>query len=58
MKCTIKIHMDNAAFADGNAFELARILRDTAQKFEDETLREFGLYDINGNRVGKVMFSA
>lgn len=58
MKFTLKIDMGNAAFEDaGNGIELARILREAAQKLYDmgevvrgETDR---LRDINGNTVGE-----
>lgn len=49
---TIEIETGNAAFANGNeTAELARILRDTAQRIENGHT-EFKLYDYDGNRVG------
>ena len=61
MQCTIRIHMDNAAFDYGNGRELARQLRDVAERVEhcDNTPDQpgFALMDFNGNRVGKVMFA-
>jgi hypothetical protein len=48
---TLKIKTDNAAF-DDTAQEIARILRDTADRLERGG--EFGtLRDINGNTVGE-----
>ena len=53
---TITINTENAAFEDGDGnIELVRILRDLASKVESgsnpETLR-----DINGNKVGTVIY--
>lgn len=51
MKATIKINMDNAAFADAPAQELTRILCDIVRKIESgeriDTVR-----DLNGNTCG------
>ena len=56
MKATITVRMDNDAFADTPASELARILREAADQAEDgET--EFALRDITGNAVGKFAVS-
>lgn len=55
MKATIKIVMDNAAFEDSGGTELARILRDLADKSENsclDAIKNSGVYDINGNKVG------
>lgn len=50
MRASIKIDMDNAAFEEPG-YELARILRELAQKCEDGW-KSGPLHDINGNRVG------
>lgn len=52
MKATITIQMDNAAFADEPATELARILRNLAERIEEGST-ESRLRDINGNHVGQ-----
>lgn len=55
MKCRITINMDNAAFAPPAGDELARILRDLANRV-DHAYPMAGaqpLYDINGNHVGQ-----
>jgi hypothetical protein len=51
MSATIKIKMDNAAF-DEPAGELARILRDIAERIEQGEIMAFNLRDVNGNNVG------
>lgn len=56
MKTTITVHMDNAAFADVPASELARILRNLATEIEDGCT-EKPLRDFNGNRVGEFKIS-
>lgn len=62
MQFQLTIDCDNAAFlnddynAPANGQELARILRDLADKvesFDDVSDFERVLYDVNGNRVGK-----
>ena len=53
MKAVIEIEMDNAAFEDSPASELARILRAIAAKVANgET--EIVARDINGNSVGSL----
>ncbi len=56
MKLTITIQMDNAAFTDNSGAEVARILREFADRSEDETDSSwdntYSLRDINGNKVG------
>lgn len=47
----------NAAFEEMPGVEVARILRAAAAKLEDGDL-DFGLRDINGNRVGAVLVQA
>ncbi len=57
MKLTIEISMDNAAFEVSPGTELARILRESARKVEGAEADEIGifsLWDINGNKVGKL----
>lgn len=52
MQFTVTIDTDNAAFdGDDCGAELARILREIAQKVEDGA-DEGNAFDINGNRVG------
>ena len=51
-----KLHftMDNAAFEDGQkSFEVARILRDIAQKVEEGDVQGRRILDINGNSIGE-----
>jgi len=52
----IEIDTDNAAFKDDGCTEVARILREFADKIDGRELPKsqetFGLYDINGNSVG------
>lgn len=56
MDFSVQFCTDNAAFADGDAgYEIARILRDLADKIEENGLVEGvvqRIRDINGNRVG------
>jgi len=58
MKCrlfTVKMETVNAAFTDCPQGEIARILRDVAERIErDGDNPPFYLRDINGNRVGVV----
>ncbi|MEA3641894.1 MAG: hypothetical protein VBE63_18435 [Lamprobacter sp.] len=52
---TLGMSLDNAAFEDDPSFEITRILRDLADKIEQRGLQdEMILWDLNGNRVGKV----
>lgn len=51
MNATIKVKMDNAAFDEPGA-ELARILRDIAERIESGEVMAFTLFDVNGNAVG------
>lgn len=57
MRLTITIDMNNAAFEGNNGDEVARILRDLADRKQFCTLsigdRE-NVWDINGNTVGKM----
>ena len=58
MKATLQINMDNAAFGERPATELARILRSMAQDVDGHCLQYAGdaafAIDINGNSVGKL----
>ena len=56
MKATITIEMDNAAFEDGPATELARILRALAKRVSDGP-DYVPLMDVNGNKVGEFVLS-
>ncbi len=63
MDITIKINTDNEAFTDNISGEVARILRDVANKLETADLTEpydarLTLLDINGNTCGKVTATA
>lgn len=60
MKYTIKIECDNAAFEDVPGNEIARILRELADKVDggqDPTDCDATVYDYNGNRVGEAKLS-
>jgi hypothetical protein len=52
---TLSIETDNAAFADDPKAEIARILRETADKLETGRYVD-KLRDGNGNTVGNVMY--
>lgn len=59
MKAVIKIRMDNSAFSNNNAMELARVLKDLSFKMiengNDLDVGDlFSVRDINGNRVGQL----
>jgi hypothetical protein len=54
-KFTVLFNTDNAAFADGKTAEIARILREIADKVEENGLIEDmpgRIKDVNGARVG------
>ncbi len=52
MHFTLKMKSDNEAFTDDAAHEVARILREVADKLEQG--REYGTCrDYNGNKVGE-----
>jgi hypothetical protein len=63
MAISIKVKTDNAAFEDSPCAEVARILRDLADKLENFAPRgglpkePCNLRDINGNTVGHIKFS-
>jgi hypothetical protein len=50
----IEINTDNAAFGDAPGWELARILRKQADRFDSGLLGGAKLHDHNGNDCGKV----
>lgn len=55
MKLTITIDLDNAAFADGGAEEVVRILASVAERIPDplsSTGGPLNLHDYNGNHCG------
>ena len=52
MKFEMQVEMDNAAFTDAPATELARILRKVAAKVE-EGYEKSPCVDVNGNSVGQ-----
>lgn len=60
MTLTIKMECDNAAFDRAPGFEVARILRELADKFQENDPIDPGYFgpvkDINGNRVGSFTF--
>jgi len=54
----IKINTGNEAFdGDQRDYEVARILRELADNFENCTGRFKGLYDANGNQCGTVEYT-
>jgi hypothetical protein len=57
MTFTLEINCNNAAFDDEGHAEVARILRELAERLEaDESIKQVPLQDINGNRVGLASF--
>lgn len=55
---TVSIASDNAAFDPDPGAELARILRNLADRIETGTPGRFTLHDVNGNRVGNASWDA
>ena len=53
MKLKIEIECDNAAFGDAPEWEVARILRELADRVIDEDCLAHPIFDANGNRVGR-----
>jgi len=53
---TVEIETTNDAFAADPAAEIARVLRDLADKLETHGVDSFRLHDSNGNRVGRSDF--
>lgn len=54
MRAVIEIEMDNEAFVGNLRSEAARILAELAAKLRQGNPVGPSLYDVNGNRVGKV----
>ena len=56
MKYYLKLYLENDAFAEGAGPEVARILRELAERVEGYSFTNaptrFPVRDINGNRVG------
>jgi hypothetical protein len=55
MLLTIRVELDNAAFADGGVEEISRILEDIGTRLPDplgKTDGTLSLHDYNGNHVG------
>jgi len=53
---TLSIKTDNAAFEDDPGYEIARILRQVADRVECGEEGDIILRDVNGNRVGMAGF--
>lgn len=53
---TVTIKTDNAAFEDDMGYEIARILRQLADRVERGEEGDIILRDVNGNRVGMAGF--
>ena len=52
-RITISMRVDNAAFEEGGGSEVARILRELADVYEECGFHVFAnLRDINGNPIG------
>ncbi len=64
MKFRLEFSMDNAAFSDNAAPEVARILRELASRIEVRWYPpgagcvDWPVLDINGNKVGRVEIAA
>lgn len=56
MTFTLKIKMDNSAFEYDNSLEVARIIKECAERIDGHPNFSPGhsqpLYDVNGNEVG------
>lgn len=52
MRIMIDMRCDNAAFDPDPNAEVARILRELADRVEDSRLYDQVLHDVNGNQVG------
>jgi len=49
---TLEFKTGNAAFKDGESFEVCRILKEVSRKIDDGII-EGSIFDINGNKIGK-----
>lgn len=57
MQFLLNIHCNNAAFGDWPGIEVARILREQANRVDGDTEGTHGtIRDSNGNRVGEWRF--
>ena len=54
-KITILMETVNDAFCPTVDTETIRILRDLADKFENNGVRDLSILDINGNQVGVII---
>ena len=56
---SINFHCYNDAFDDSASVEIARILRDLAQKIESGDIEKGNrkVYDLNGNAVGEIVLA-
>ena len=52
MKLAIEMKLDNAAFAEDARFEVARILKEYADRIESGAGLNAVIRDVNGNKVG------
>ena len=60
MTLNIQLRSDNEAFSPDAAPEVARILRELADKFDNEATnsgRVFRVLDVNGNEVGHAIYN-
>ena len=53
MKFKLEIDCSNAAFEEEPEYEVARILRELADKLEADGSLAHPVFDFNGNRVGR-----
>lgn len=53
MEFKMTVNMDNAAFDRGDGRELARILREVADRLADVQEGSGSVRDVNGNKVGE-----
>lgn len=58
MRFTLSIDTDNAAFTDRRNEEVAAILQQLASWVDraDEERREWRVFDVNGNTVGRALY--
>ena len=53
---TLKFDTDNAAFEDDPKTEIARTMREVADKIEAGSIQDY-IRDINGNTIGQFAFN-